>query len=66
MSINLQIQNEGNHLQLGAKDALLNSLLVAAKKFSSGPPQILQLTWQALLVIVVLQKNALSVMKIFQ
>ncbi|XP_074333449.1 transportin MOS14 isoform X3 [Apium graveolens] len=36
-----KIQNEGNHLQLGAKDALLNSLLIAAKKFSSGPPQLL-------------------------
>ncbi|KAK9271665.1 hypothetical protein L1049_002028 [Liquidambar formosana] len=36
-----KIQNEGYYLQLGAKDALLNALLVAAKKFSSGPPQLL-------------------------
>ncbi|XP_022148144.1 transportin-3 isoform X2 [Momordica charantia] len=36
-----KIQNEGYLLQLGVKDALLNALLVAAKKFSSGPPQLL-------------------------
>lgn len=36
-----KIQNEGYYLQLGVKDALLNALLVAAKKFSSGPPQLL-------------------------
>lgn len=36
-----KIQNEGHLLQLGVKDALLNALLVAAKKFSSGPPQLL-------------------------
>ncbi|KAM7509352.1 hypothetical protein LguiA_019805 [Lonicera macranthoides] len=36
-----KIQNEGYYLQLAAKDALLNSLLVAAKKFTSGPPQLL-------------------------
>ncbi|XP_057489374.1 transportin MOS14 isoform X2 [Actinidia eriantha] len=36
-----KIQNEGYYLQLGAKDALLNALLVAAKRFSSGPPQLL-------------------------
>ncbi|KAM3760805.1 hypothetical protein ACB098_01G220400 [Castanea mollissima] len=37
-----KIQNEGCFLQLGAKDALLNALLVAAKRFSSsGPPQLL-------------------------
>ncbi|KAI8030118.1 hypothetical protein LOK49_LG01G00002 [Camellia lanceoleosa] len=35
----LQIQNEGYYLQLGAKDALLNALLVATKRFSSGPSQ---------------------------
>lgn len=40
-SVTLQIQNEGYYLQLAAKDALLNSLLVAAKKFTSGPPQVL-------------------------
>ncbi|KAH7852386.1 hypothetical protein Vadar_024244 [Vaccinium darrowii] len=36
-----KIQNEGYYLQSGAKDALLNALLVAAKRFSSGPPQLL-------------------------
>ncbi|KAF3435348.1 hypothetical protein FNV43_RR22435 [Rhamnella rubrinervis] len=36
-----KIQNEGYYLQLGAKDALLNALLLAAKRFSSGPPQLL-------------------------
>lgn len=37
-----KIQNEGCFLQLGAKDALLNALLLAAKRFSSsGPPQLL-------------------------
>ncbi|KAK6928618.1 Exportin-1/Importin-beta-like [Dillenia turbinata] len=36
-----KIQNEGFNLQLGAKDALLSALLVAAKRFSSGPPQLL-------------------------
>ncbi|KAL0344201.1 UNVERIFIED_CONTAM: hypothetical protein Sangu_1307500 [Sesamum angustifolium] len=34
-----KIQNEGYNLHLAAKDALLNALLVAAKRFSSGPPQ---------------------------
>ncbi|KAJ6329266.1 hypothetical protein OIU77_010861 [Salix suchowensis] len=36
-----KIQSEGHFLQLGVKDALLNALLVAAKRFSSGPPQLL-------------------------
>ncbi|XP_057982935.1 transportin MOS14 isoform X2 [Malania oleifera] len=36
-----KIQNEGYYLQLEAKDALLNALLVAAKRFSSGPQQLL-------------------------
>ncbi|KAL5581494.1 hypothetical protein UlMin_013936 [Ulmus minor] len=36
-----KIQNEGYYLQFGAKDALLNALIVAAKRFSSGPPQLL-------------------------
>ncbi|KAK6267034.1 hypothetical protein QUC31_017871 [Theobroma cacao] len=36
-----KIQNEGCYLQLGVKDALLNALLLAAKRFSSGPPQLL-------------------------
>ncbi|KAE9446110.1 hypothetical protein C3L33_22060, partial [Rhododendron williamsianum] len=30
-----------NGRSLGAKDALLNALLIAAKRFSSGPPQLL-------------------------
>ncbi|KAK4367317.1 hypothetical protein RND71_011109 [Anisodus tanguticus] len=36
-----KIQNEGSYLQMGAKDALLNALLLAAKRFSLGPPQLL-------------------------
>lgn len=36
-----KIQNEGYYLQSAAKDALLNALLVAAKRFSLGPPQLL-------------------------
>ncbi|XP_043724641.1 importin-13 isoform X3 [Telopea speciosissima] len=36
-----KIQNEGYYLQLGAKEALLNALLLAAEKFSLGPPQLL-------------------------
>lgn len=36
----LQIQNEGYLLQLGVKDALLNALLLAVKRFSTGPPQV--------------------------
>lgn len=36
-----KIQNEGRTLQLEAKDALLNALLLAAKRFTSGPPQLL-------------------------
>lgn len=36
----LQIQNEAYYLQLAAKDALLNALLLAAKRFTSGPPQV--------------------------
>ncbi|KAL6224267.1 hypothetical protein ACLB2K_003122 [Fragaria x ananassa] len=36
-----KIQNEGTYLQPGAKDALLNALLLAAKRFSSGPHQLL-------------------------
>ncbi|XP_052728279.1 transportin MOS14 isoform X3 [Vigna angularis] len=35
-----KIQNEGYLLQLGVKDALLNALLLAVKRFSTGPPQI--------------------------
>lgn len=36
-----KIQNEGHLLQVGAKDALLNALLVAARTFCLGPPQLL-------------------------
>lgn len=36
-----KIHNEGHYLQSGAKDALLNALLMAAKKYSAGPPQLL-------------------------
>ncbi|PON35483.1 Exportin [Parasponia andersonii] len=37
-----KIQNEASYLQLGAKEGLLNALVVAAKRFSSeGPPQLL-------------------------
>ncbi|PIN24232.1 Nuclear transport regulator [Handroanthus impetiginosus] len=36
-----KIQNEGYNLHSGAKEALLNALLLAAKRFSSGPPQLL-------------------------
>lgn len=36
-----KIQNEGYYLQSAVKDALLNALLVAAKRFSSGPPHLL-------------------------
>ncbi|KAL9162788.1 hypothetical protein ABFS82_06G000700 [Erythranthe guttata] len=36
-----KIQNEGYNLHLGAKDALLNALLLAAQRFSSGHPQLL-------------------------
>ncbi|XP_050380525.1 transportin MOS14 [Argentina anserina] len=36
-----KIQNEGTFLPSGAKDALLNALLLAAKRFSTGPHQLL-------------------------
>ncbi|CAA7396031.1 unnamed protein product [Spirodela intermedia] len=36
-----KIQNEGYYLQLGTKDALINALLLAAKRFSAGPHQLL-------------------------
>lgn len=36
----LQIQNEGYLLQSGVKDALVNALLLAVKRFSSGHPQV--------------------------
>ncbi|GFQ01128.1 importin-13 [Phtheirospermum japonicum] len=36
-----KIENEGHNLHLAAKDALLNALLLAAKRFCSGPSQLL-------------------------
>ncbi|XP_030461321.1 transportin MOS14 [Syzygium oleosum] len=48
-----KIQNEGHCLQLGAKEALLNALLVAAKRFSSGPPQLLTQICLALSALIV-------------
>ncbi|AAF78497.1 Contains similarity to transportin-SR from Homo sapiens gb/AF145029. ESTs gb/T46556, gb/AI993189, gb/T45501, gb/AA394463 come from this gene [Arabidopsis thaliana] len=36
-----KIQNEASNLQSTAKDALLNALLLAAKRYSSGVPQLL-------------------------
>ncbi|XP_030483962.2 transportin MOS14 isoform X1 [Cannabis sativa] len=36
-----KIQNESQFLHSPAKEALLNALLLAAKRFSSGPPQLL-------------------------
>ncbi|KAK4272279.1 hypothetical protein QN277_020861 [Acacia crassicarpa] len=47
-----KIQNEGYQLQLGAKDALLNALLLAAKRFSTGPPQLLTQICLALSALV--------------
>ncbi|XP_059669896.1 transportin MOS14 isoform X3 [Cornus florida] len=48
-----KIQNEGYYLQFGAKDALLNALLMAAKKFSSGPPQLLTQICLALSALII-------------
>ncbi|XP_078433747.1 ARM repeat superfamily protein [Wolffia australiana] len=36
-----KIQSEGHYLRVGDKDALINALLLAAKKFSTGPYQLL-------------------------
>ncbi|KAL0732764.1 hypothetical protein Bca4012_008973 [Brassica carinata] len=36
-----KIQNEASNLQASAKDALLNALLISAKRYSSGVPQLL-------------------------
>ncbi|XP_029125727.1 importin-13 isoform X2 [Cajanus cajan] len=47
-----EIQNEGYLLQLGAKDALLNALLIAVKRFSTGPPQLLTQICLALSALV--------------
>ncbi|XP_020585146.1 transportin MOS14 isoform X2 [Phalaenopsis equestris] len=47
-----KIQKEGYHLQLGAKGSLLNSLLLAARRFSLGPPQLLTQICLALSALV--------------
>ncbi|KAK7336215.1 hypothetical protein VNO77_16749 [Canavalia gladiata] len=58
-----KIQNEGYQLQLGAKDALLNALLLAVKRFSTGPPQLLTqicLALSALVLQVVAHGNPIE------
>ncbi|XP_061372363.1 transportin MOS14 isoform X2 [Gastrolobium bilobum] len=58
-----KIQNEGYLLQLGAKDALLNALLLAVKRFSTGPPQLLTqicLALSALVLQVVANGNPIQ------
>lgn len=47
-----KIQSEGYYLQLGAKDALLHALLLAAERFSLGPPQLLTQICLALSALV--------------
>lgn len=47
-----KIQNEGHCLQLEAKESLVNALLLAAKKFSLGPPQLLTQICLALSTLV--------------
>ncbi|XP_065865601.1 transportin MOS14 isoform X2 [Euphorbia lathyris] len=47
-----KIQSEGSYLQISIKDALLNALLVAAKRFSSGPPQLLTQICLALAALI--------------
>jgi transportin-3 len=49
-----KIQNEGCYLQLGAKDALLNALLLAAKRFSSGPPQVILSIYSSLRISILI------------
>ncbi|XP_031094911.1 transportin MOS14 isoform X1 [Ipomoea triloba] len=53
-----KIQNEGCYLQLGAKEALLNALLLAAKRYSSGPHQ--QLLTQICLALSMLILHAVE------
>lgn len=58
-----KIQNEGYLLQSGPKDALLNALLLAVKRFSSGPPQLLTqicLALSALVLQVVAHGNPIE------
>ncbi|XP_047333705.1 transportin MOS14 isoform X2 [Impatiens glandulifera] len=52
-----KIQSEGCYLQIGAKDTLLNSLLLAAKRFNSGPPQLLTQICLALSTLILLHSG---------
>ncbi|XP_028553838.1 uncharacterized protein LOC110092572 isoform X2 [Dendrobium catenatum] len=47
-----KIQNDGYHLQIGAKGSLFNALLLAARRFSLGPPQLLTQICLALSALV--------------
>lgn len=47
-----KIQNEGYRLQLDTKDSLLDALLIAARRFSLGPPQLLTQVCLALSALV--------------
>ncbi|KAL7611211.1 hypothetical protein Lser_V15G13410 [Lactuca serriola] len=47
-----KIQNEGHCLQLEAKESLVNALLLAAKRFSLGPPQLLTQICLALCTLI--------------
>ncbi|PKI79244.1 hypothetical protein CRG98_000364 [Punica granatum] len=49
----MQIQGEGYYLQLGTKEALINALFLAAKRFSSGPSQLLTQICLALSALVI-------------
>ncbi|XP_038696158.1 transportin MOS14 isoform X2 [Tripterygium wilfordii] len=60
-----KIQNEGHQLQAGVKDALLNSLLVAAKKFSSGPPQLLTQICLALNALLLFAEHGKPIEQLF-
>ncbi|PIA33633.1 hypothetical protein AQUCO_04100212v1 [Aquilegia coerulea] len=48
-----KIQNEGYNLHYDSKEALLNALLLAAKKFSLGPSQILTQICLALSALII-------------
>ncbi|XP_031391931.1 importin-13 isoform X2 [Punica granatum] len=48
-----KIQGEGYYLQLGTKEALINALFLAAKRFSSGPSQLLTQICLALSALVI-------------
>lgn len=47
-----KIQNEGHCLQLEAKESLVNALLLAAKRFSLGPSQLLTQICLALCMLI--------------